>query len=79
MPYHPISKDLKAQILVLQQQGYNVKKISNLLGIKKTLIYRSFAHIHHHNIPYNPYTYRPRCRRVLLYEDLNLIIALLNQ
>jgi len=79
MPYHSISKDLKARIPILRQQGYNVKKIGSLLGIKKTLIYRFLAHVRHHGVPYNPHAYKFGHHRTLLHEDLKLIVALLNQ
>src|SRR6266852_2244881 len=79
MPYHSISKDLKARIPILRQQGYNVKKIGSLLGIKKTLIYRFLAHVHHHGVPYNPHAYKFGHHRTLLHEDLKLIVALLNR
>src|SRR6266849_8800988 len=79
MPYHSISKDLKAQIPILQQQGYNVKKIGSLLSIKKTLIYHLLAHVHHHGVSYNPYAHKFGCYRTLLHEDLKLIVAFLNQ
>jgi transposase len=79
MPYRPISKDLKARIPVLQQQGYSVKKICNILGIKKTLVYRCLAHVRRHGVPYDPHLYQLGRRRVLLHEDLKLIVALLNR
>lgn len=80
MRYHPISKDLKAWIPVLQRQGYNVKKICYLLGLKKSSVYHSLAHFHCHGVPYNRHAHRPfGRRRVLLPEDLKLIVALLKQ
>ncbi len=79
MPYHSISKDLKARIPILRQQGYNVKKIGSLLGIKKTLIYRFLAHVHHHGVPYNPHAYKFGHHRTLLHKDLKLIVTLLNR
>jgi len=79
MPYRPISKDLKARIPVLQQQGYGVKKICNVLGIKKTLVYRSLRHVRRHGIPYDPHARQPGRHRVLYHEDIKLIVALLNR
>ena len=79
MPYHPVSKDLKARIPALQRQGYNVKTICNLLGIKKTLVYRSLSCVRCHGVPYNPHGHQfGRCR-ALSHEDLKLIVALLNR
>ena len=79
MPYHSISKDLKARIPVLQRQEYNMKKICNLLGIRKTLVYCTLAHVRRHGVPYNPHSRRSGCHRVLSHEDLKLIVALLNR
>ena len=56
-----------------------MKKICNLLGIKKTLVYRSLAHVRRHGVPYNPHAHQPGRRRVLSHEDLKLIVALLNR
>ena len=79
MPYRLISKDLKAQIPCLRLQGYNVRKICNILGVKKSLIYHSLAHYCRYGISCNPHAHQPRRRRVLSYEDLKLIVALLNR
>ncbi len=79
MPYRPVSKDLKARIPILQQQGYNVKKICNILGIRKTLVYRSLAHDRRYGVPHNPHSRCSGRHRVLSHEDLKLIIALLNR
>ena len=79
MPYHPVSKDLKARIPVLEQQGYSVKKICNLLGIKKTLVYRSLTHVRRYGVPYKTCSHRPGRHRILSHEDLKLIVALLNR
>ena len=77
MRYHPISKDLKVRIPVLRQQGYNVKKICHLLGIKKTIVYHTLTHFHCHGVPYNPLAHCSGHHRALLPEDLKLIITLL--
>lgn len=77
--YHPISKDLKARIPVLRRQGYNVKKISDLLGIKKSTVYQSLAYFRRHGVPYNPHAHHSGRRRVLLPEDLKLIVALVKR
>ena len=79
MPFHPISNDLKVRIPILQQQGYNVKKICNLLGIKKTLVYRSLAHVRRYGVHYNPHSRQSGRHRALSHEDLKLIVALLNR
>jgi transposase len=79
MRYHPISRDLKVRIPVLRQQGYKVKKICNLLSIKKTLVYQSLVHFRRYGVPCNPHTHRSGRCRVLSHEDLKLIVALLNR
>jgi transposase len=80
MRYHPISKDLKARIPALRRQGYNVKKICYLLGLKKSTVYHTLAHFRRHGVPYNHHAHRPSGRRrVLLPEDLKLIVALLKR
>ena len=56
-----------------------MKKIGSLLGIKKTLIYRSLAHVRYHNVPYNSHAHKFGCYRTLLHEDLKLIVTLLNR
>jgi transposase len=79
MPYYTISKDLKARIPALRQQGYNVKTICRLLGIKKSLVYRTLSHFRRHGLPYNPQAHHSGRRRVLLSNDLKLIVALLRR
>ncbi|KAG1868112.1 hypothetical protein C8R48DRAFT_598916 [Suillus tomentosus] len=41
MPPHTISLDLKARIPVLHRRGHSVTSICHLLGIKKTLVYKT--------------------------------------
>ena len=79
MPYRSISKDLKAQISCLRLQGYNVRKICTILGVKKSFIYYSLAHYHCYGISCNSHTHQPGHRKVLSRKDLKLIVALLNQ
>ena len=79
MPYCAISKDLKAQIPCLRLQGYNMRKICNILGVKKSLIYRSLAHYRRYGIFCNAHTHQPGRHRVLSHKDLKLIVALLNR
>ena len=80
MRYHTISKDLKARIPALRRQGYTVKKICYLLGLKKSTIYHSLAHFRRYGVPHNHHARRPSGRRrVLLHEDLKLIVALLKR
>jgi hypothetical protein len=41
MPPRTVSLDLKARIPVLYRRGYSVTRICHLLGIKKTLVYKT--------------------------------------
>jgi len=79
MPYHPVSKDLKACIPVLfYEQNFKVKEICSLLGIKKSLVYQSLACTCCYGVPYNPHAWKLGRRRTLSQEDIKLIAVLLN-
>ena len=78
-PY--ISNDLKGRIPALHyEQGYSVKKICQLLNIKKTLAYETLKLHRKFGVPYNPHArqrgLRPRC---LTSTDISFVRALLNQ
>jgi len=78
-PY--ISNDLKGRIPTLHyEQGYSIKKICQLLNIKKTLAYEILKLHRKFGVPYNPHArqqgLRPRC---LTTTDLSFIHALLDQ
>ena len=54
MPTHTVSRDLKAWISALfYHQGFKVKEICSVLGIKKTLIYQALLYTHAYGVPYN--------------------------
>ena len=77
-----LSRDFKARIPVLFQQGLNAKEISGLLDIKKTVVYQTLSYVRRYGIPYNPHTHRPGGpgrKRILSQGDLKFIIALLNR
>jgi len=78
-PY--ISNDLKGRIPALHhEQGYSVKKICQLLNIKKTLVYETLKHHRTFSVPYDPNAQRRGlCLRCLTTTDLSFIRALLNQ
>ncbi|KIM53223.1 hypothetical protein SCLCIDRAFT_74998, partial [Scleroderma citrinum Foug A] len=57
MPPKGISDDLKSRIPVLYGEGYSVKDICHLLGIKKTLAYKVLNQYHCHGTILNPLTY----------------------
>jgi len=78
MPFHTISRDLKAQIPVLfYRQGFKVKEVCSLLGVKKTLVYKMLSYSHAHGVSYNPYACKSGRKRVLSQGDLKFIVALL--
>ena len=79
LPY--ISNDLKGRIPALHyEQGYNIKKICQLLGIKKTLTSETLKNHWEFGVPYDPHArrrgLRPHCLTTI---DLSFIWALLNQ
>ena len=79
MPYHPVSKDLKARIPVLfYEQNFKVKEIYDLLGIKKFLVYQSLAYTHCYGVPYNPHAQKLGRHHTLSQEDIKLVAVLLN-
>jgi transposase len=80
MPPHNVSHDLKARIPILHYNlGYPVKKIAHVLGIKKTLIYKTLFFHRMHGRTYNPYTARQSRRRHLTSTDISFIRGLLHQ
>jgi transposase len=79
MPY-ALSKDLKARIPVLfHQHGLNVKEISGLLAIKKTVVYQTLLYARRYGVSYNPHAHQPGRRRILSQGDIKFIVALLNR
>jgi transposase len=75
-----ISNDLKARIPALRyEQGFNVKKICQILNIKKTLVYQSLRLHRTLGLAYDPNARRGVRRRVLTNTDLSFIRMLLNQ
>ena len=80
MPFHPVSKDLKARVPVLfYQQHIKVKDICSLLGIRKTLVYQVLSYAHAYGVPYNSHAQRCGRKRVLSQGDLKFIVSLLNR
>jgi transposase len=74
MPPCTVSADLKARIPVLCQRGHTVKHICNLLGVKKTLIYKVL-----HLFPSasnHVYSNQGRCRSLTI-DDIAFITAIL--
>jgi len=78
-PY--ISNDLKGRIPALHyEQGYSIKKICQLLNIKKTLAYKTLKLHRKFGVPYNPHARQQGvCPHCLTTTDLSFICALLDQ
>ena len=76
--YHPVSRDLKARIPVLAREGWKVKEICGLLGIKKSLVYQTLDYDRYYGVPYNPHAYQSGRHQILSHEDLKLVVALLH-
>lgn len=80
MPPRSVSRDLKARIPVLRYlEGYSVKDICRLLGIKKSLVYKTLQFHTEHSVTYNPHARRRGRRRQLSSTDLSFIQAILSQ
>lgn len=80
MPPHSVSRDIKARIPVLHYTlGYSAKEICRLLGIKKSLVYKTLAHWRSEGLTYNLNARKPSRRRNLTATDLSFIRSLLSQ
>jgi hypothetical protein len=74
-----LSHDLKARIPVLSGHGFTVKRISNILGIKKTVVYQSMKYYHIYGVPYNPHAQKASRPHIFTPQDLKFIATLLKQ
>ena len=83
MPHHHVSHDLKEHIPYLQYvEGFKVKEIERILGVKKSMIYQTLSYHRNHGVAYNPMAFLYfSCGwpRILANTDLNLIKSLLSQ
>jgi hypothetical protein len=83
MPRRHVSRDLKDRIPYLQFiEGFKVKKIKRLLGVKKSMIYQVLTYHRNFGITYNPASlthFCPGWLRKLSNVDLTLVRALLAQ
>ena len=80
MPTRKLSRDLKAQIQDLFHQGFKIKDICAILGVKKTVVYQTLRYVRAYGIPYNPHAHSTGGRkRVLSQADITFIVALLNR
>jgi transposase len=80
MPPRSVSLDLKARIPILRYlHGFSIKDICEVLGIKKSLAYKTLQFHHTHGTTHNPYARRRGRRRQLDSTDVSFIRALLSQ
>jgi transposase len=66
MPVYAVSNDTKAHIPALFQDGYTVREICHLLGVKKSLVYNTLDLYNRYGIVYNPHKYSVTGRRRVL-------------
>ena len=83
MPRRYVFRDLKERIPYLRYgEGFSVKEIGKILGVKKSMIYQTLKYHQNHGVTYNPTAFstisqgRPR---ILTSDDLSLIRSLLSQ
>jgi transposase len=80
MPPRTVSRDLKARIPVLYyEQNFTIKKICGLLGIKKSLAYKTLSYSSTYGVPYNPHARTGGRRRILNREDIKFVVALIER
>jgi len=83
MPRRHVSRDLKERIPYLRYvEGFKVKEIERLLGVKKSMIYQTLNYHREYGVTYNPAAFLQRGRgrrRTLDYIDLRLLKSLLSQ
>ena len=84
MPRRHVYNDLKARIPhLIYLEGFNVKEVGRLLGVKKSMIYQTLNYFRDYGVAHNPNAYshnhtRGR-RRKLDSVDIRVIKALLAQ
>lgn len=80
MPRRHISQDLKARIPVLfHDQGYTVKEICEILGIKKSLVYQALTYFKAYGVAHNPFAHKPGRNRLLAPADVKFVSALVDR
>ncbi|KDQ50469.1 hypothetical protein JAAARDRAFT_101389, partial [Jaapia argillacea MUCL 33604] len=77
MPPRSVSQDLKARVPVLWSDGFSVKEICGLLGIKKSLAYKTLEHHRCHGITYNQFARTQGQQHKLTTPDINYCLNLL--
>jgi transposase len=80
MSYHNVSRDIKARTPILHyNMGFSVKNIAKVLGIKKSLIYKTLFFFRSHGLTHNPSAAQQRRHRLLTSIDILFIRGLLRQ
>ncbi|EDR05955.1 uncharacterized protein LACBIDRAFT_294716 [Laccaria bicolor S238N-H82] len=80
MPPRTVSRDLKARIPVLYyEQNFTIKEICGLLGIKKSLAYKTLSYSSTYGVPYNPHARMGGRRRILNREDVKFVVSLIER
>jgi len=71
MPRRHVSRDLKERILYLRYvEGFKVKEIERILGVKKSMIYQTLNYHRNHGVTYNlmAFSYFSRGRPCILAD-----------
>ncbi|KAF8870044.1 hypothetical protein CPB84DRAFT_1754683 [Gymnopilus junonius] len=83
MPRRHVSRDLKDHIPYLRYiEGFRVKDIERILGVRKMMVYQCLKYFRQYGIPYNPSAFSQHSRgrpRSLTRVDLRLLKSLLSQ
>ena len=79
MPPHTVSHDLKTHIPLLRYSRYSVKEICGILGIKKSLVYKTLQYHSTHGVCYNPNTRKCGRHRKLTAIDITFIRSLISE
>jgi transposase len=79
MPSRTVSQDLKDRIPVLRAFGYNVAIICRLLGIRKTLVYKTLSLYDATGSATRPRTARIGRPRALVGADITFVIAYISK
>ncbi|KAN0131059.1 hypothetical protein V8E53_011192 [Lactarius tabidus] len=79
MPPHTISYDLKAQIPALFfEQNLTVDQICVVLGVKKSLVYKSLQYFRRYGTTHNPHAHKVGRNRTLSPGDIKFIATLVD-
>ena len=80
MPPQTISHRLKARIPVLFfEQNFTVDQICAILGVKKSMVYKSLQYFREYGISHNPHAHKTGRNQTLSHLDIKFIAALVDQ